>query len=346
MTDPDVRPPRRQRYRGTHPRKLDEKYKELRGDPAAVARAAERGQTPAGQHRPIMVSEIVAALAPAPGQIVVDCTLGWGGHTEVLAHAVAPGGRVVALDLDKDELERTRVRLEGLAVSIHAMNFAGLPKVLTAEGLSGVHGLLADLGVSSMQLDRPERGFSLKHNGPLDMRMDRTRGAPASAWLKARNVDELTALLTDFGDEPDAERVAAAIVAAYASERPIVRTRDLVKVVLRAKGLDPDSKQVSAFKAHPAARTFQAIRMGVNRELENLAALLRVLPAALLPGAKAAIMSFHSGEERLIQAAFAKGVAEGTYVSADRDGRRAGPDEVAQNPRSRSARLFVATRAA
>ncbi|MBT9560540.1 MAG: 16S rRNA (cytosine(1402)-N(4))-methyltransferase RsmH [Myxococcales bacterium] len=340
------RPPRRPRYAGTHPRRFGEKYKELQGDPDAVARAIERGQTPAGQHRSIMLDEIVAFLAPEPGATLLDCTLGYGGHTEALARRVDPGGRVIALDLDRTEMARTLARLDGLPVKGHATNFAGAAKVLELEGVSGVHGLLADLGVSSMQLDRPERGFSLKQNGPLDMRMDQTRGTPAADWLRERNPAALADVLLTLGEEPDAERVALAIAQAFRSPSPPRTTRDLVRVVLRAKGLDPKTKQSSAFQAHPAARTFQAIRMAVNRETDNLDALLRVLPALLRPGGRVALLTFHSGEEKRVRAALEKGLAAGVWATANLTGARATSDEIAQNPRARSARLFTAQRAA
>ena len=334
-------PVRRKRYPGTHPRRLEEKYKELRGDPEALARAEARGQTPAGRHRPILLDPILAWLDPQPGQILVDCTLGGGGHAAALAERLAPG-RLIALDLDKAELARTMARLEPqeLPITAHAMNFAGLPKVLEAEGLRGVDGLLADLGVSSMQLDRPERGFSLKNDGPLDMRLDASRGQPASEWLARQTVEGLAELLMAYGDEPAALPIAEAVVEAFHGKRPPRSTRALAGLVARALGLDPATRQASAFKAHPAARTFQAIRMAVNREPDNLTALLRVLPAHVLPGGRVAFLTFHSGEERLMKAALTEPRWEAITLDL-----RPSADEVASNPRARSARLQVARRA-
>ncbi len=293
-----------------------------------------------------MLDEILAFLAPEPGAVLLDCTLGYGGHTEALAERVAPGGRVIALDLDRTEMARTLARLDGLPVKGHATNFAGAAKVLELEGASGVDGLLADLGVSSMQLDRPERGFSLKQNGPLDMRMDQTRGKSAAEWLAGRDAASLADALLTLGDEPDAEDVALAITQAFESPSPPRTTRDLVRVVLRAKGLDPKTKQTSAFQAHPAARTFQAIRMAVNRETDNLDALLRVLPALMLPAGRVALLTFHSGEETRVRAALEKGLDSGVWATATLTGAKATLAEIAQNPRSRSARLFTASRAA
>lgn len=343
----DTPPPRRKRYPGTHPRRLEQKYKELRGDPAALERAESRGQTPAGRHRPILLDAIVAWLDPQPGDQMVDCTFGGGGHSAALAARLqggTPPGRLVALDLDKAELARTLERLAplGLPISAHAQNFAGLPKVLDGLGLPQVQGLLADLGVSSMQLDRPERGFSLKHDGPLDMRLDASRGLPAREWLARQTPAVLTETLSTFGDEPDAELLGVALAAAFSGPRPPRTTRELAALILRVKGLEPRSKQISAFKAHPAARCFQAIRMAVNRETENLSALLRVLPERVAPGGRVAFLTFHSGEERLVRAALSQ-EAHWEAVSLD---QRPSADEVASNPRARSARLHTARRGA
>ena len=346
MTTPegDAERTRRVRYGGTHPRRTEDKYKELRGDPEAVARAEARGHTPAGRHRPIMLAEVIAALAPQPGEVLVDCTLGFGGHAEALARAIQPGGRVIALDLDTDMLPRTTARLGslGLRVTTHAMNFAGLPKVLATEGVTHVDGLLADLGVSSMQLDTGERGFSLKHDGPIDMRMDRSRGKPAAEWLRGQSAEGLAEILFELGEEPAADRVASAIALAFQRRSPPTRTRELVAIVLSALGIDPKRREASAFQAHPAARTFQAIRMAVNREVENLQALLRSLPGLLNPGGRVAILTFHSGEERLVRKALKESLVAGTFGTVQVEGLRATREEVGQNPRARSARLFSA----
>lgn len=347
MSDETPKPPRRKRYPGTHPRRFDQKYKEL--DPSRFPTEAEkvkaRGQTPAGSHVSIMVPEIVDVLRPGPADVVLDCTLGFGGHAAALGAKLGPEGRLVAVDLDQEELERTTARLKAKGIDVHAhhTNFAGIGNVLTDEGLDGVDVLLADLGVSSMQLDRPERGFSFKSDGPLDMRMDRSRGAPASDWLKTVGEEDLVKILTDFGDEPDAALVAHAI---KTTSRPPKRTRELVNIVLSAKGIDPKRyKRDSAFSTHPAARTFQAVRMAVNRETANLQHLLRILPHILHAGGRAAFLTFHSGEERLVGHALAEGLDRGLYSAGTREPIRPSPKEVHDNPRARSARLWWVRRA-
>jgi 16S rRNA (cytosine1402-N4)-methyltransferase len=295
-----------------------------------------------------MLDEVVAALRPSPGEIVLDCTLGRGGHARALAALVGPTGRVVGLDRDADELARTVARFEkdGVAVSTRHTNFAGAAKAVAAEGLDGVDCLLADLGVSSMQVDRPERGFSFKTDGPLDMRMDRARGATAAAWLASADETTIERALREHGDEPAARAIAAAIATRVASGPLIETTRDLAEIVLRAQGVDPRTfRQADAFTRHPAARTFQALRIVVNREDEALAQLLRDLPWMLRPGGRAAIIAFHSGEETRVADAFAKGRGAGLYASISETPVTPSGEERRRNPRSRSARLRWAVRA-
>lgn len=337
---------RRKRYAGTHPRRFHERYKELDAAkyPDQVKKIRAQGRTPAGAHVPIMLAEVMAALAPAPGETVLDCTLGHGGHAEALARAIGPQGRAIGIDLDAQEQARTVARLAGLGLTLHAhhTNFAGIGNVLREEGLAGVDCLLADLGVSSMQLDRPERGFGYKMDGPLDMRMDQSRGKPASELIASTDAETLAGWLRDYGDEPHAERIAEAM----AKQKP-VRTRELANLVLLANHMDPRRfRQSSARDKHPAARVFQALRMVVNREAENLDALLRALPYALNPGGRAAILTFHSGEERRVRAAFEAAATAGQLVSENLEGAKPSREEVYGNPRSRSARLFTAKRPA
>ncbi|TAH37371.1 MAG: 16S rRNA (cytosine(1402)-N(4))-methyltransferase RsmH [Planctomycetota bacterium] len=340
----DPRPPRRARYRGTHPRRFEERYKEL--DPARFPREVEkvraRGHTPAGTHVPVLLAEVLEVLRPAPGGVILDCTLGHGGHAAALAQRVLPGGRAIGIDADAEELERTRARLaaQGLPVAAHQGNFAGALQVLAAEGLEVVDIVLADLGVSSMQLDRPERGFSWKHDGPLDMRMDRARGVSAAEWLRSASEEQLRAALESWGEDPDAAAVAAVIKA-----QPPASTGELLRLILQAKRLDPGAvKRRRRGDGHPAARTFQALRMAVNREIPNLEHLLRILPRLLRPGGRAAILSFHSGEDRRVKQAFARGRAAGVYAAGGGPVPPS-PAEVAANPRARSARLRWAERA-
>ena len=338
------RPPRRVRYSGTHPRGFQEKYKELNPEKYAedIKKVLSRGQTPAGMHVPILWKEILDILKPSPGQVALDCTLGYGGHAEKIAEKLCPAGRLIGVDLDSEELRRTQQRLtdKGLPVSVHHGNFAGLVKIVQSEGLDGVDLLLADLGVSSMQLDRPDRGFSFKHDGPLDMRLDRSRGQSAALWLKTVKPELLEEILLELGDEPDAKAIASAIKEAVEAQRAPETTRDLLQMVFRAKGIDPKKfRRDSAFHKHPAARTFQAIRMTINREKANLEHLLRMLPSVLKPGGRAAILSFHSGERDLVQKSFSEGLAKGWYSAGNHETIRPTYAEIYDNPRARSAHL-------
>jgi 16S rRNA (cytosine1402-N4)-methyltransferase len=341
--------PRRIRYSGTHPRRFGEKYKEL--DPARfpdeVAKAAARGSTPAGMHLPVLLDEVLVALDPRVGESYLDVTLGWGGHAEaVAARTAAP---LLAMDRDAEELARTVERLtaHGVAVRARHGNASGAARFLRDEGVDGVDLVLADLGCSSMQLDRPERGFSFKSPGPLDMRMDRSRPGTAAEWLAAADEAEIAAALAELGDEPDAAAVAREVVRRRTAAVALATTADLVAAVLAAKGLPGTRfRRATAFEAHPAARTFQALRIVVNREHEHLAQLLRDLPWIVRPGGRAAVITFHSGEQTRVRDAFERGAAEGLWR-----GPLAAPvaptaEERRRNPRARSARLHVAVRCA
>lgn len=299
--------------------------------------------TPAGEHRPVLLDEVLAVLAPKPGETAVDCTLGWAGHAAELLRRVGPGGRLIGLDRDADNLPHARARLEavGQPFALHHGNFASLPMVLASEGLSGADLILADLGMASMQVDDVERGFSYVRDGPLDMRMDRTRGRTAAQLLKTISEAELAKALRDFGDEPDAERIAAAIIGTR-QKQPLERTSDLSRIVQDAVQPGTPWRLHPArgkWNLHPAARTFQALRILVNRELANLEQLLRVLPSCLTPGGRAALISFHSGEDRLVKAAFRDGLRAGVYIAVAPEPVRASTAERVSNPRSRSAKL-------
>ena len=314
-------------------------------------KAHGRRSTPAGEHRPVLLDEVLVALDPQPGQVIVDCTVGWAGHAVELLRRAGPGGRLVGLDFDPDNLPRARARLEALGCpfSLHHGNFAGLQQVLAAEGINSANAVLADLGMSSMQVDDPGRGFSYAREGPLDMRMDRSRGRTAAQLLAAISEEELCEALRDLGDEPEAERIARAVVRARQSG-PIERTTDLVRIIREATEGDADRPwrlhpRPGKWNLHPAARTFQVLRILVNRELANLQQLLRVLPAVLAPGGRAAIISFHSGEDRLVKAAFRDGLQAGVYARVAPEPIRAGMEERTANPRSRSGKLRWAGRA-
>jgi len=314
-----------------------------------VIQTMQRGtrSTPSGQHRPVLLNEVLAALDPQPGQVIVDCTVGWAGHAAELLRRAGSTGRLIGIDFDADNLPRARERLEavGFPFTLHHGNFAGLPAILTSNGLAAADLVVADLGMSSMQVDDPERGFSYVRDGPLDMRMDRSRGRTAAQLLNILPPGDLRLALHEFGDEPEAERLAAAIVAAR-EQAPLERTSDLVRVIeeaTRAGGwqLHPAPGK---WNLHPAARTFQALRILVNRELANLEALLRGLCTCLREGGRAALISFHSGEDRLVKAAFRDGLRAGQYCRISPQPLRASWQERAANPRSRSAKLRWAQR--
>ena len=340
MTEPEAeKPARRPRYRGPNPRDFREKYKELRPDLHAdeVAHVIARGETPAGSHRPILVAEILAALGPGPGDVAVDCTLGHGGHAVELLRAIQPGGRLLAVDADPIELPRAEARLLALghgagSVVTRRMSFAGVAPFVLAESPGGADVLLADLGVSSMQLDDPARGFTFKADGPLDMRMNPAKGRPASDLLARIGPNALASLLAENADEPRAGPIADAILAAQA-RTPLRTTRALAAVVRKAGG-DDDAVR----------RAFQSIRIAVNDEFAALDALLRSLPACLKPGGRVAILTFHSGEDRRVKAAFKAGLDRGDYAAISDEPTRAGADERRSNPRSTSAKLRSATR--
>jgi len=339
---------RRKRYKSTHPRTFEEKYKELGADPDAMAKAKARGSTPAGAHLPIMVMEVLEALGPLAGAKVLDCTLGWGGHAAELARAAGPEGSVIGLDRDGEELARTEARLResGVIIIARQTDYAGAAQVLKELGLDGVDALLADLGVSSMQLDRPERGMSFKNDGPLDMRMDRSRGPTAADWLAGASEAEIADALVRYGDEPEALKIAAALAALAGQGRAPKTTAELAAAVGVAKHLGEGRfLKKDASSRHPAARTFQALRIVVNSERESLERLLRDMPALLRSGGRAAFLTFHSGEEALVQDALRAQAAAGLWLVPLAEPRKPSPEEVRENPRARSARLWRAVRA-
>jgi 16S rRNA (cytosine1402-N4)-methyltransferase len=284
------------------------------------------------KHIPVLMEEVLAALKPKKGQVVVDCTLGLGGHS---AELLERGVRVVGLDLDPANLQEARERFEiqGGEFSLHHGNFAGLPTVLGELGLDGVDGILADLGVSSPHIDDPRRGFSYRRPGPLDMRMDPTRGKTAAELLDRMSEEELAQSILELGDEEDALKIAELIV----RRRPLRTTQQLMELVCEAR--DFTVQRAAGAKLHPAARTFQALRMLVNREMPNLERLLAVIPQCLKPGGTAAIISFHSGEDRRVKQAFRDGLRSGIYKKISEDAVTASEEEKAANSRSRSAKL-------
>jgi len=345
----DETPPvrrRRPRYPGRNPRKFHEKYKELNPDryEAEVLKIVDSGKTPAGTHRAIMVDEVLAVLAPKPGAIAVDCTLGFGAHAKALLARIQPDGVLIGLDVDPIELPRTvgRLRAAGFledSFRAHRSNFAGLPQVLAAEGIARADLILADLGVSSMQLDNPERGFTFKEPGPLDMRMNPARGEPAARFLAHQSEHKLVRILEENADEPDAQLIAGALKA-----RPISTTLDLRRCVEAALATArPKSSDGEVEKA--VRRTFQALRIAVNDELSALDSFLRQLPECLAAGGRAAVLTFHSGEDRRVKKAFEAGRDAGLYEAIADEVVRPTPEEVRANPRAGPAKLRWAVRA-
>lgn len=339
---------RRPRYRGTHPRHFQEKYKELQPGqyPETVARVIASGKTPAGMHRPVMLAEVIEALAPRPGEFAVDCTLGYGGHASGLWPQLQPGGRLLGIDTDPLELPKTEARLRAAGFSdqfqVRQTNFAALKNVLSEPGLTRADIILADLGVSSMQLDDPARGFSHKWEGPLDLRLNPRKGRTAAEALATITAGELRACLRDFSDEARADEIAAAIIAER-SLRPLRTTAQLAGVVRGA--LSPGRPRDAAERSTDAIRRlFQALRILVNDEFGVLEHFLRVLPECLQPGGRAAILTFHSGEDRRVKRAFQEGWREGLYETIAETPVRPSAAETGSNPRASSAKLRWARR--
>ena len=340
--DKESRPARRVRYSGKNPRKFEQKYKELRRDPDTLARVEAAGKTPAGTHRPIMPEEVLECLALEPGAMVLDGTLGYGGHTELFLQAVSPGGRVNGLDVDPVQLPLTTARLraagwEESAFIPVASNFAGAAAVLGAQGLAdGVDAFFLDLGVSSMQIDDPVRGFSWKHDGPVDMRLNPARGVSAAEFLRQTGPEKLARLLDENADEPMAVPLAQLLSGkSFTSTRALAAAiREHAAQALRLRvGAEEEAERT-------IRRVFQALRIAVNGEFSALDAVLRALPDCLRPGGRAAILTFHSGEDRRVKRAFRDLAATGEWeLDEEPQPVRASQAEQRANPRSTSAKL-------
>ena len=331
---------RRVRYRGTHPRTFAEKYKELNPEKYAadVEHVISRGDTPAGTHRSICLKEVLDILDPQPGEIAVDATLGYGGHTREILRRLLPGGMLYGLDVDPVELSKTETRLrdEGFGpeefIAIHS-NFKALSKVLSRLGRLKVDMMLADLGVSSMQIDNPMRGFTYKNEGPLDMRMNQQNGETAAQLINRLSEEKIAALLTDNADEPDAKTIAHAIVQ---KRQGMTTTRALTKTIkLALMGLNRSDKEIT--KA--TRRTYQALRIEVNGEFSALETFLADLPNCLKPGGRVVILTFHSGEDNRVVRSFEEGKSAGFYSRIQDVEIRGSAEERYSNPRSKSVRL-------
>lgn len=334
---------RRVRYSGKNPRRYDQKYKEHDPDrdPATIAKLLAAGKTPAGQHRPILVHEILNHLAPKADQCGADVTFGYGGHSQALLDAMGETGKLLALDVDADQLSKSESRLRSLGYSDQQLtvvksNYAGLAKVMGQLGWNrGLDFLLADLGLSSMQIDNPARGFSYKQEGPLDMRMDANRGASASDWIaRCSSEEKLTRVLIQGGDEPNAASIAEAIFSAR-SQAPIETTLQLRRIIESVLPDDISDKMRNT----TLARSFQAIRIAVNNEFSALDSFLAQIPGCLRTGGRVAILSFHSGEDRRVKHHFRDGFRSGIYQEISPDVIRPTAKEIAQNSRASSAKL-------
>ncbi|MDO4316083.1 MAG: 16S rRNA (cytosine(1402)-N(4))-methyltransferase RsmH [Oscillospiraceae bacterium] len=339
---------RRVRYKGTHPRTYQEKYKELHPEQyqAEVEKIRQSGKTPAGTHIPICVEEILEFLRIQPGQTGLDATLGYGGHTQRMLERLEGRGHLYATDVDPIESEKTRARLAALGygpeiLTVRRMNFADLDQVAPGEKFDFV---LADLGVSSMQIDNPERGFTFKYDGPLDLRLDPTSGVPASQRLWELSEEELVQLLTENADEPYAPQIARKIITTLYRRGSIDTTKQLAQAVADALAFLPAGERKEAVKKS-CQRTFQALRIDVNSEFEALYAFLEKLPQVLKSGGRAAILTFHSGEDRLVKKAFRQYFREGVYAEISGEVIRPSAEECFRNPRARSTKLRWAIRA-
>jgi 16S rRNA (cytosine1402-N4)-methyltransferase len=339
---------RRVRYKGTHPRRFEEKYKELnpqkyQGD---VDKIIQSGKTPAGMHISIMVNEILDFLQIQPGQIGLDATLGYGGHTRRMLEKLEGKGHMYATDVDPIESEKTRQRLADLGfgpeiLTIKRMNFANLDQVAPDEKFDFI---LADLGVSSMQIDNPERGFTFKQDGPLDLRLDPTSGVSAAQRLKELSREELEALLVENSDEPYADRIAKQVMKVFKKRGSIETTKELAAVIEEALSFLPESERKEEVKKS-CQRTFQALRIDVNSEFEVLYSFLEKLPKVLKSGGRVAVLTFHSGEDRLVKKAFRQYQREGIYSEVCEDVIRPSAQECFQNPRARSTKMRWAIKA-
>ena len=339
---------RRVRYKGTHPRNYQEKYKELNPEryKDTVEKVIRKGSTPAGMHISICVNEILDFLQIQPGQIGLDATLGYGGHSSAMLQCLKGEGHLYALDVDSIEMKKTKERLEkqgydSKILSIRHLNFADVDQLLPESGAFDF--AMADLGVSSMQIDNPERGFSYKFDGPLDLRLNPEKGISAAERLKDISLAELEGMLIENADEPYAGEIARAIV----SERrkaPVETTLQLQHIIEKALVRVPEKERREAVKKS-CARTFQALRIDVNSEFEVLESFLEKLPSVLKPGGRVAILTFHSGEDRLVKKSFKQLYREGIYREISTEVIRPSAEECNRNSRARSTKMRWAIRA-
>lgn len=340
---------RRVRYKGTHPRNYKEKYKELQPEKYAdtIEKVIRKGSTPAGMHLSICVNEILDFLQIQPGQTGLDATLGYGGHTSHMLKALNGEGHLFALDVDPIEIKKTKARLEGMGfgpeiLTIKQLNFADIDQLIPeADGFDFV---LADLGVSSMQIDNPERGFTYKFEGPLDLRLNPEKGISAAERLREISLEELEGMLIENSDEPFAQEIARTITSEIRKGNPVETTTQLQQMVEKALVRVPEKERKEAVKKS-CARTFQALRIDVNSEFEVLESFLEKLPQVLNSGARVAILTFHSGEDRLVKKSFQRFAREGVYREVCKNVIRPSAEECSRNSRARSTKMRWAIKA-
>jgi len=349
MDNQEQKHKRRVRYQGTHPRNYKEKYKELHPEKYAdtVAKVIQKGSTPVGMHLSICVKEILEFLQIKSGQTGLDATLGYGGHTLEMLKCLESKGHLYALDVDSIELVKTRERLERLGygsdiLTIKQLNFANIDQVTTQVGAFDF--VLADLGVSSMQIDNPDRGFSYKKEGPLDLRLDPEKGISAAEQLRNMTEEELQGMLIENADEPYAEVIAKTIISELKKGTDISTTSKLQQIIGDVLTFIPEDKRKEAIKKS-CQRTFQALRIDVNSEFEVLYQFLKKLPNVLAKDGRVAILTFHSGEDRLVKKSFKQLLREGVYREISTDVIRPSAEECNINPRARSTKMRWAIKA-
>ena len=334
---------RRVRYKGTHPRTYQEKYKELQpekyGD--TIEKVIRKGGTPAGMHISICVQEILDFLQIQPGQTGLDATLGYGGHSSKMLEQLQNQGHLYALDVDPIEMKKTKERLAGMGygediLSIRHLNFADVDQLLSET--DGFDFALADLGVSSMQIDNPERGFTYKFEGPLDLRLNPEKGISAAQRLLDISQPELEGMLIENSDEPYAKEISTVILSEIRKGNAITTTTQLQKAVEKALVRVPAEKRKETVKKS-CARTFQALRIDVNNEFEVLETFLEKLPNVMKKGGRIAILTFHSGEDRLVKKSFQRFYREGIYSEIAKDVIRPSAEECNRNSRARSTKM-------
>lgn len=340
---------RRVRYSGTHPKTFKEKYKEQNPEKYAdtIEKVIRKGSTPAGMHISICVDEILDFFKIKPGQKGLDATLGYGGHTQELLKCLEGKGHVYALDVDPIEIEKTKKRLASKGfgseiLTVKQINFANIDQV--AEEAGKFDFVLADLGVSSMQIDNPERGFTYKFEGPLDLRLNPEKGISAAERLFDITEEELQGMLEENSDEPYAKEIAREVIRRNRRKDKIETTTQFKETIEAALSFIPEKERKEAVKKS-CQRCFQALRIDVNSEFEVLYNFLDKLPEVLAPGGRVAILTFHSGEDRLVKKAFKAGKKMGIYSEIAEDVIRPSAEECNRNPRARSTKMRWAVKA-